>query len=286
MDLECEIVEPEQEVNLRLHRERGARLEKVVQGMRDAMIAEIEERLPFDEPLTEAGQQDGYLRHKWLSAYQLGGSRYEFNGDEYYVFDNRGQPLVPQVCVDFLTDTLERASGTWWRPRGQKRERVIGKLDFSTLAPSMPRRVPDFVEFARRHSEWFDVYDTLEHERIPFRKTNTFYKNLINNTGRYRPGDIIIIRGFTPFERKWERPLMHYHSFFVYESDPISGMPYLLVGNPGRPSMRTWEFEIRRTPKRSIWHRIRPQLFWLEQVVLPSTRPVTDPPPIAVGPVL
>ena len=108
---------------------------------------------------------------------------------------------------------------------------------------------------------------------------------LKQNTARYRPGDIVVIRGYTPFQRKWERPIMHYHSFFVYESDPVTGVPIVIVGNAGRPSLRTWEFEVRRTPKRSIWHRIRPHLFWLEQIVEAPVNEL-DPPPLTVGPAL
>lgn len=283
VDLHCEIVPPERAEELRNFRDRQARLASVLSPLRAAMLAEVDEKLPFDEPLTEAGQQDGYLRARWLNAYNAGQSRYEFNGDEYQVFDVRGRPLVPQVCVDFLTDTLERASGTWWRKKGEPRGRTTGGLDFRTIAPELPRRVPDFVEFARGKPDWFQVYDTPERERIAFKKGARFYQYLMQSPTRYRPGDIIIIRGYTPFERVWERPVMHYHSFFVYESDPVTAMPYLIIGNAGRPSMRTWEFEIRRTPKRSIWYRIRPELAWLESVF--DKPDVLEPPTLTVGPV-
>lgn len=285
LELKCEIVPPEQAKNLALYRERAARVNRVVQGLRTAMIAQIEEKLPFDEPLTEAGQQDGFLRMKWQSAYSIGRTKYKMNGDDYYVFDKQGRPLVPQVCIDFLTDTFERASGTWFSGKSEKRERRVGKLDFQTVAPELPRRVPDFVEFARGKPEWFDVYDTPPSEQISFRETHAFYSMLKKNSARYQPGDIVVIRGYTPFQRKWERPIMHYHSFFVYESDPLSGVPIVIVGNAGRPSLRTWEFEVRRTPKRSIWHRIRPHLYWLEQIVVPPEN-VLDPPPLTVGPPL
>ena len=285
LELQCEIVEPGQTKNLALHREREARLNRVVQGLRAAMISQIQEKLPFDEPMTESGQQDGFLRMKWQSAYTMGQHKYKMNGDDYYVFDVKGRPLVPQVCIDFLTDTFERSSGTWFTSKGGQRQRQLGKLDFQALAPELPRRVPDFVEFARRHHEWFDVYDTPPSEQISFRATNAFYSMLKKNTARYRPGDIVVIRGYTPFQRKWEVPVMHYHSFFVYESDPLTGVPIIIVGNAGRPSLRTWEFEVRRTPKRSIWHRIRPHLFWLEQIVV-TPENALDPPPLTVGPAL
>jgi hypothetical protein len=56
---------------------------------------------------------------------------------------------------------------------------------------------------------------------------------------------------------------MHMHSFFVYETDPMSGMPIVLAGNPGQPVLQTWQFEAFRTPERSIQYRIRPRSAWL-----------------------
>ena len=76
-----------------------------------------------------------------------------------------------------------------------------------------------------------------------------------------------IDRGYAPWDKPWKPRIMHFHSFFVYEGDPISGMPIALAGNPGRPLLQTWQFEAFRTPDRSIWYRIRPKLDWLERVV-------------------
>ena len=42
------------------------------------MVAQVAEKLPFDEPLTEYGQQDGELRRRWLAADLAGKSRFEF----------------------------------------------------------------------------------------------------------------------------------------------------------------------------------------------------------------
>jgi hypothetical protein len=53
-------------------------------------------------------------------------------------------------------------------------------------------------------------------------------------------------------------------------------MPIALAGNPGRPLLQTWQFEAFRTPDRSIWHRIRPRLEWLESIVAPGG--ADDPP--------
>jgi hypothetical protein len=284
VELQCEIAPPNVARDVGLYRDRGSRNLRVVQALRRAMINQIEERLPFDEPYREWGQQDGILRQKWVSLYQLGHKRFELNGDEYYVYDAQGRPMVPQVCVDFLTDTFERASGTWWRPRGQTPERVIGKLDFRTLEQPELRRVPGFLEYTRTQHDWFDLYDVPDRERVPLWKRDKFYQYLKANYHRYVPGDIVVIRGYTPFQKKWERPVMHYHSFFVYEVDPLTAMPIAIAGNAGRPSIRVWETEARRTPRRAIWHRIRPRLHWLETVV-PSKGELDElPAPLSVGP--
>ena len=60
---------------------------------------QIEEGLPFDEPKTEDGQQDGKLRAEWRRAYLRGDVEYQFNEDTYWVFNREGRPHVPQVCV-------------------------------------------------------------------------------------------------------------------------------------------------------------------------------------------
>ena len=283
LELECEMPPPGATDDLALYRERGARKLRVMQALRQAMRDQIDEQLPFDEPYREWGQQDGVLRYKWRDAYLAGKGRFDLNGDTYYVYDPEGQPKIPQVCVDFITDTLERSTGTWWAPLGTSPKRVVGGLDFDTLNNPVLRRVSAFIEHAHEHSEWFDVYDTPPEKQIPFWRRQAFTDYLQANVERFTPGDIVLIRGETNFEKKWERPIMHYHSFFIYESDPVTGIPIAIVGNAGVPSLRVWNTEMRRTPRRSIWHRIRPQLHWLESVVPAGGAPNPAPAPLALG---
>lgn len=283
LELECEAVPPKAEKDLALYRDRGARTLRVVQALRRVMLDEIDEHLPFDEPYKEFGQQDGVLRRKWRDAYFANRSRFELNGDTYYVYDELGRPRVPQVCVDFLVDTFERASGTWWAPQSGTPRRVIGALDLHALKEGELRRVPDFVDLARNRHEWFDVLDLSEPERVPFWRHAEFLKELANHAHRFQPGDIVVIRGYTSFERKWETHVMHYHSFFVYENDPITEFPMTIVGNAGTPSLRIWGTEMRRTPKRSIWHRLRPRLHWLEQIVGSEQKMDLTPAPLSDG---
>ncbi|HEV8247101.1 MAG TPA: hypothetical protein VGP93_15090, partial [Polyangiaceae bacterium] len=267
LDLVCEAPSAEAVSAVSRFRAEQTRKERVLEPLRQAMLAEIEEGLPFDEPLTEYGQQDGQLRSQWLRAYETGKLAYEVNDDRYYVFGAGGQPLVPQVCIDFVFDTFERASGTWWRERGQPRERVVGKLDFGTLAKQGLRRTTSFIEFARSHPDLFDMDLIPERERIPFKYGQQLAEYLLAQADRFAPGDIVLIRGYAPWDKPWKPKVMHVHSFFVYESDPLTGMPFSLAGNPGRPVLQTWQFEAFRTPERSIWYRIRPRREWLEQVV-------------------
>ena len=283
LELACEAVPPARARDLALYRERGEKRLAAVQGLRRVMRAQIEEQLPFDEPYREWGQQDGVLRYKWRDAYLGGKGRFDLNGDTYYVFDPEGRAKIPQVCIDFLTDTLERASGTWWQRYGEKPARRIGKFDFNTLEKGELRRADMFVQHARDNPEWFHVYDTPPEEHIPFWRKQAFTEYLTKHAHRFLPGDMVLIRGFTNFEKKWERPIMHYHSFFIYESDPLTGLPIAIVGNAHVPALRTWNTEMRRTPRRSIWHRIRPQLHWLESIVQTPDQPDLEPAPLALG---
>lgn len=275
VELECQIVDPEARVEYASARDRNARSQRVSQALRDVMLSQVDEGLPFDEPMHEIGQQDGQLRLAWRRAYFDGLRRFRFNGEMYRVFDSKGRPQVPQVCVDFLTDTLERTSGTWFRSQGEDPGRQAGLFDFERLEGVTMRRVPGFLDFAANHPEWFEVYTTTARERIEFAQKNRFYRELVAKADDYAVGDIIMIRGFTP----WDPSIMHYHSFFVFEKDPVTGTPMAVVGNAGAPAIRTWEIELRRTPKRSIHHRIRPKLEWLESIV-PKEHGVSQIPPV------
>jgi hypothetical protein len=60
---------------------------------------------------------------------------------------------------------------------------------------------------------------------------------------------------------------LHYHSFFVFDSDPLTGMPMQVAANAGQPRIRSVENELSNAPRRSILSRIRPRLEWLESVI-------------------
>ncbi|MEI9950915.1 MAG: hypothetical protein WDO74_18545 [Pseudomonadota bacterium] len=238
---------------------------------------EVDEGLPFDEPKTEEGQQDGQLRPAWRRAYLDGRDRYTFNDDTYWVFDARGRPHVPQVCIDFVTDTLERASGARFRARGEPREFVRGALDFDAFGLDNRRSVETFVSFARAHPEWFEFSQTTPEERVPFRDRAGFFRDIYAHRDEYRPFDIVTVFGLRSDGK------LHHHSFFVVDRDPVTGMPIAVVANAGRPRVRSWENELQNAPQRAILAHIRPKLPWLEATVAPDSSLSTQGAPAQTG---
>ncbi len=254
------------------HRAQAARALRVQQRLLAVIHEQIDEALPFDEPKTEDGQQDGHLRPEWRRAYLRGNSSYEFNGDKYSVFDRFGRPRPPQVCIDFVLDTFERASGTWWRPRDSTRERVRGRLRFDDLALVNARSVERFIEFAQSQPDWFDVYEPPAEARVPLKNREQFFSALYRTRTHYRVGDVVAILGPRDDER------LHYHSFFVVDRDPLSGMPTEVAANAGRPRIRSWEGEMVGAPRRGIVARIRAQKLWLESLIPPPGGVSADAP--------
>src|SRR5690606_14286373 len=92
LTLATEAIDPSIADALEVVRDRLRRKAVAVSALRDAMRAMIEEGLPFDEPKTEVGQEDGKLRPEWARAYRSGKHTYEYNGDRYDVFDRLGRP--------------------------------------------------------------------------------------------------------------------------------------------------------------------------------------------------
>jgi hypothetical protein len=272
LSLECEATPEGAGERVRSARALALRRAKLVDALRDVIREQVEEALPFDEPKTEVGQQDGKLRQNWVWAYRYGRTEFDFNEDKYKVFDFKGRPRVPQVCIDFVTDTFERASGSWYRPRGEPRERIAGRLDFATLGIDNERSVESFVTFAKAHPDAFEVVELTDDERVPYAKRPEFFAHLSAHRERYRPGDIVTIYGLRDDGK------MHYHSFFVYDADPVTGAPSLVAANAGRPRIRPWEAEMVSAPQRSIRARVRPKLSWLE-AVLEGPREASAPKP-------
>lgn len=260
---------------LRRSRQQAQQRAQALTLLQWAMHDQVVDALPFDEPRKEQGNEDGVLRHRWERAYFKGRGSFRFGEIDYEVFNRAGNPRPPQVCVDFLSDTFERASGTWWTGRTRPRRRLAGRLDLGTFPLLKTRRVPDLLKFAESKPEWFEVHSVPPEQRIPFRRRNRFFKHLREGPAGYQRGDIVVVRGYTPSDREH----MHYHSFFIYETDPISGVPVAIVGNAGYPHIWSFEGEARRAPDRSVWHRLRPKLPLLKQV-LGATEVTRGPAPL------
>lgn len=251
-----------------------------IQALRRAMLLQIDERLPFDEPRREVGQEDGKMRRSFVHVYEQGRQSFHIRDVRYPVFDELGRPLAPQVCVDFLLDTFERASGTWWAKRGEPPARVIGRIDFEQYADrDLLRRTEEFLNFARSQDDLFEVFEFREEERIEQGNKEPFFQYLERHAELFRPGDMVFIRGLTPSDRRIE----HYHSFFVYEVDPVTGVPIAIAGNAGTPAIWSWESEARRTPERTLRYRVRPTDELLRRVAGDFPEDAVTPPPLVGG---
>jgi hypothetical protein len=127
--------------------------------------------------------------------------------------------------------------------------------------------VQSLIDFATAHSEWFDAKVIPEPERVRFANRTDFFRNLFERRADFQPGDVVAILGPRDDEK------LHYHSFFIYAADPVSGMPTLVAANAGRPRIRTWESEMQNAPLRSIVARIRPRIEWLETIAGTAGQP-------------
>jgi hypothetical protein len=263
---------------LALRRAAATRARRAQARLASVIKEQVDEALPFDEPKTEDGQQDGKLRPEWRQAYFNGATSFEFNGDRYSVFDDSGRPRPPQVCIDFVLDTFERAGGSWWRPRGEPRERAAGRLQLDDAVMANRRSVERFIDFARAHAEAFDVYDVPPAARVPFRGRAAFFASIYAARAQLRRGDIVAILGPRDDEK------LHYHSFIIVGSDPVSGLPTELAANAGRPRIRSWEGELSNAPRRSLLARVRPKQLWLESFLSLETGVSAEDPAPALGP--
>jgi hypothetical protein len=101
---------------------------------------------------------------------------------------------------------------------------------------------------------------------------------LSRRTREFVPGDIVLIAGCVPWD---PLPNVHYHAFFVFESDPLTGMPLAIAGNAGRPRLSTWGFEMLRTPNRTLRYRLRPDPAWLASIAARPAPTELEPPALS-----
>jgi hypothetical protein len=268
----CSIESPELAASAQRFRDESAPARAALDRIRAAVRDAVREELKFDEPQGEPDgeQQDGSLRREWRRAYDKGLRKYEVNDRAYPVYDPQGRPIPPEVCIDFITDTWERASGTWFRPAAVAADgrldpspaRVLGGLRFDPKELENRRSVASFVRFARSQEASFEVWDIPAEERIPLLRRKDFFDYLAAHADDVRPGDVLVIHGL----KSDGRP--HYHSVLVLEADPITGVPVLVAGNSARPRTQTLEGVMQISPKRSLKHRIRPRASWLASAIM------------------
>lgn len=223
-------------------------------SLRGAIDAQVAEAVPFDRPRDEkTAEKDGQLRPDWRWAYKRGQAYFSHEEVSYPVFDAKGRPLPPQMCVDFVLDSFERASGTWFRAKGEVAERRVGALDFDSFGIKNRRAVLAFEQFAVDHPELFEHERMKPEERIPFGERSRFFAFLLKNSERFQPGDIVAIQG------KKADGLIHQHAILIEDTDPITGFPYALADQMKRPRRRTWEGIMAEAPLRSLLFHVRPK---------------------------
>ena len=230
----------------------GAR-RRALLAMHEVVSEALAESLRFDRPEGEkTAEHDGEMRPVWLSAYLQGRASFEYLGVSYPVFDAAGKAWPPEVCVDFVLDSFERASGTWFAPRGEHLQRVRGRLDFDEEGIPNRRGVMAFGAFAAARPQLFETRRFAGAERIPFGERSRFFGFLADHADEVRPGDVIAIHGMKRDNH------IHQHAILVEWADPITGFPSGLADQMKRPRRRTWEGIMAEAPLRSLYYRARP----------------------------
>jgi hypothetical protein len=260
--LACEALTPELAARKRAFVAELELEKRALRRLRQVIREEVREQIPFDwAPESE----NGFLRRDWEKAYLGGARRFTSRDRKFDVYNPEGKPIPPQVCIDFISDTWERAAGSWYEPMsGDPLEphpkREPGPINLRQADLKNRRSVYNFVRFTKKHPELFDTWDLPKKERVPFEKRAAFYEYLAKNPDQFRPGDVLILYG----TKEGGRP--HYHSLFIFETDPVTGVPTRVAGNAVFPREQTLEGIMQISPKRTIRHRIRLLRPWLELI--------------------
>ncbi|MBN1611663.1 MAG: hypothetical protein JW940_33820 [Polyangiaceae bacterium] len=252
----------------------GLDRQRVQARVREVVEAQVREKLPFDAPRGEDDPRDRYpLRPRWRDAYAKGMTSFRFLGKRYPVYDTQGRPWVPQVCLELVYDTWERAAGTWYRSArcdgttGQlfpEPERIVGTLNLDVFEIDDRRRVAKFLAYAEQHPEHFDLWKVPSADRVLYRETERFFQALVQQADQLREGDVLVVRRI----RHGERAL--YHNMLVMETDPFLGIPTLLATNTAHPRLQTFDGVMQLSANRFLYCRVRPQPSWFDAAVLRS----------------
>ncbi len=243
----------EQRAKLERHRESTAFVREARRRMRRAVDGFVRERLRFDRPVGEkTADRDGELRPAWRWAYRQGRRAFSVDDASYMVFDGKGRPAPPQVCVDLVLESYERAAGTWFAPLGQPRQRTKGTFDWNDYEIKNRRGVIALEKFATEHEQLFSVFKPELAKRVPFAQRRKFFDYLVANASLFRPGDVLAIRGIKNDGK------IHQHAILLERTDPVTGMPFGLADQMKWPRRRSWEGIMAEAPRRSFYFRARP----------------------------
>ncbi|HRI70491.1 MAG TPA: hypothetical protein PK156_39940, partial [Polyangium sp.] len=180
--------------NIAAYLETNAYHRRAVQAIRETITKAVDESFRFDRPEREPNHfRDGILRPQWMTAYLQGRTSYNFEKHTYSVFGSDGLAYPPEVCVDFIIDTYERAAGSWFRSQGELPGRTPGRLSLSAPKKPAPRGVIGFADFAEDSPDLFTVVRFQGQERVPFGERAKFFENLRDHAD-LRPGDIVSIQ--------------------------------------------------------------------------------------------
>ncbi len=235
------------------------------QQLLDPLLEQIhqqeKEMLPFDEPKHEFGKQlDGRLRPAWEAAYKRGQPTYNYTGDRYQTM-YKGLPFTPQVCADFIVDTIDRVAGTWYMPSLKEPGKTLGRYDVRMHASSQGfdvRRNHELMQFFKANPDKFTiVFEGSGPRPINAKQTREWMKDI-----GVEVGDIVAIQGKAPWDRGKE---IHTHSFFVTTLND-RGEVKNIVGNWVYPVTGTLATEGGRTPLRKVISVVRMTDEFLGQV--------------------
>jgi hypothetical protein len=233
-----------------------------VEQLNSAAILMVRDKPDFDEPENEpdSEQEDGKLRIEWEKSYRQGKKKFIYRELEYDVFNRHGNPVPPEVCIDFIFDTWQRASGNWYKSKKMRPGRTEGFLDFDEIDHLNTRHTPSILQYAKKESIPFERYDFSNKSRVPFKKTKKFSQALAGNSNYIKEGDIIVIHGLREQDMK-----EHFHTVLVLDTYPVTGIPSVVGDNAGKPRIRNIASAMRSAPRRMIKHRIRLNWNWLTQ---------------------
>lgn len=251
--LDCLDADSDSRAAVKAARDADAPRRRGLARLHEVVTTVLGESFRFDRPEGEKGpDRDGTLRPVWASAYLSGRSSFDYDGASYAVFDSAGNAWPPEVCVDFVLDTYERTSGSWFRPRGPSLGRDPGRLRFDATGTANLRGVIAFGQFAEKQPSLFTMRRFAGKERIEFRERSRYFQFLADHADEVRPGDVIAIHGMKRDDR------IHQHAILVEYADPITGFPSGLADQMKRPRRRTWEGIMAEAPLRSLLFRARP----------------------------